>query len=251
MKKNVFFKWIASVLVVLIAFTSNTGAILASQSDIGSEGSDNQINEFQSDEFEIKKLDENSAVITFNGEKEKVICSMHIKDSPNDYIMTTYDENGALLNEIRQVGDELVQYDSNGKEIVRNKIYPQQVVDNVVTNDNKVMANNDGVNWDSYVHNLQGNTRVDATNTANALSMLVSVLTKALGVSALVSAIINQLSDLAVKAVANYWPNLYYKGWKQYGWSYAYYMVRMDINYYVNGNFTGFVKNVNGMQGVH
>lgn len=169
----------------------------------------------------------------------------------SDVISETYDENNVLQNRIVREGDELVQYDADGNVLVRNNI---KALEEAVTVENSDESNlalfaiRD--TWDPIQY-VSSNIHADINSQAAALSYLVTVVAYLLDVGSLASILLGALNDLAAWMVTNRIPNLWYKGWKQYGWQMGYRVVRCNLNFYRYSNYTGFVKNVSGTQGVH
>lgn len=80
---------------------------------------------YYDDEVTIQSqvLNQSEGIISFQYDNPNDDFTIHAYNvGTNNYYSETYDSNNNLLNYIKQEGNELVQYDAQGNEVVRNNL---------------------------------------------------------------------------------------------------------------------------------
>ena len=132
MKGKKWFKFVSSILVVMLIVSTNAGAIFAAESTLPNEVySENGI------QVEVTKLNSTDSIIDFednNGGEDYTIYAYGA--GTGEYYSETYDQEGNFLNKVIQDGNDFIVYDINGNILAESTLSDSDVANLVGQKEN-------------------------------------------------------------------------------------------------------------------
>lgn len=242
-KKKRFFMCFTSLIIIFSLLSMTNASVLLAAS------ATSQKDIYYDDEVTIQSqvLNQSEGIISFQYDNPNDDFTIHAYNvGTNNYYSETYDSNNNLLNYIKQEGNELVQYDAQGNEVVRNNLGTSIVDENIGDVSDRAMT------WGQKLNHSGDLTADVARGIAFVASVITGLILSKLGITSFYGATIKQLiKDLANRMVVNIIPHVYYKGWTRSGWEYAVHFREVNMNFYKNSNYTGLLKNISGIEQVH
>lgn len=127
-KKKRFFMCFTSLIIIFSLLSMTNASVLLAAS------ATSQKDIYYDDEVTIQSqvLNQSEGIISFQYDNPNDDFTIHAYNvGTNNYYSETYDSNNNLLNYIKQEGNELVQYDAQGNEVVRNNLGTSIVDENI------------------------------------------------------------------------------------------------------------------------
>lgn len=127
-KKKRFFMCFTSLIIIFSLLSMTNASVLLAASTTS------QKDIYYDDEVTIQSqvLNQSEGIISFQYDNPNDDFTIHAYNvGTNNYYSETYDSNNNLLNYIKQEGNELVQYDAQGNEVVRNNLGTSIVDENI------------------------------------------------------------------------------------------------------------------------
>lgn len=243
LNKRKFGSIIAAIVILSLLLSTNSSAILAADtSSTQNVYSDSEVT------IESKIMSADSGVMSFQYENSSDDFSIYAYNvGSEDYYVETYDAQGNLLNYIVQEGNVLIQYDAQGNEVVRNDL------GTIESEGNESGAISPlAIQWGDKGYRQGDLTAEVSRGVTFVVSIITAVLLAQVGISGFANfAIKNLIKDLAERMVYELISQVYYSGWVRSGWEYGVSYREVSMNYYRYSNYSGFIKNVSGIELVH
>ena len=234
MKGKKWFKFVSSILVVMLIVSTNAGAIFAAESTLP-----NEVYGENGIQVEVTKLNSTDSIIDFednNGGEDYTIYAYGA--GTGEYYSETYDQEGNFLNKVIQDGNDFIVYDINGNILAESTLSDSDVANLVGQKENGISPM--AYTWVGDPVWSEGSTHIYQFLESTVTSLLAAVIAGVFGIPSgtIAYAIVKRI---AKKVVDGAFPIVYYAGWKQYGWDTGFSIMQVDIFFYSGPNQTGYI----------